>query len=222
MGGRAVCLPLLFRLWRPGGRSPSKVELAAQLLGMIAGRLPSRRICLRADGAYAARELARGLPELTELTTRLRRDAALFEPAPPRTGKPGRPRLAAIPYIMPSATTGPPCRAERELILGATMFDMRALPDAAAALADLTEREQTVLRYVAEGLSPKEIAERLDVPEDELYRLVAWVLDELQPAPNGETMTDVHARHGSRPASPGDLEELERRYGPSLAPDNEG
>jgi len=45
---------------------------------------------LCADGAYAS--LARrGLPRTT-LTSRMRRDAALYEAAPPRTGKPGRPR----------------------------------------------------------------------------------------------------------------------------------
>jgi hypothetical protein len=53
-------------------------------------------------------------------------------------------------------------------------------------------------------------------------RLVAWVLDELQLAPNGDTMHEVHTRHGSRAASPPDLDEFERRFGPSLQPDDEG
>jgi len=102
------------------------------------------------------------------------------------------------------------------------MLDMRALPSAAAALSGLTEREQVVLRLVAEGLSPREIADRVDLSEDALYRFVAWVLDELAPAPDGETMSDVHFRHGSRPASPSELEEFERRYGSSLPSDAEG
>jgi DNA-binding CsgD family transcriptional regulator len=102
------------------------------------------------------------------------------------------------------------------------MFDMRTLPNAAAALLELTDAERTVLGYVADGLSPREIAERLSVDEDELYRLVAWVLDELQPAPNGETMRDAHARHASRAANPADLAEFERRFGASLPPDDEG
>jgi len=79
-----------------------------------------------------------------------------------------------------------------------------------------------VLGYVADGLSPREIAERLSVDEDELYRLVAWVLDELQPAPDGDTMRDVHARHASRAAGPPDLDEFERRFGASLPADDEG
>ena len=50
------------------------------------------------------------------------------------------------------------------------VFDMRALPTVAAALTELSERDQAILRDVADGLSPKEIAECIDIPEDELYR----------------------------------------------------
>jgi hypothetical protein len=101
------------------------------------------------------------------------------------------------------------------------MFDMRALPTAAATLTELSERDQAILRDVAGGLSPKEIAERIDIPEDELYRFIAWVLEEIQPAPNGDTMREVYARHASRPVSPSDIEEFERRFGPSLPSDDE-
>jgi DNA-binding CsgD family transcriptional regulator len=102
------------------------------------------------------------------------------------------------------------------------MFNMRILPAAAAGALDLSEDEQRVLVYVADGLSPREIAERVQISEDELYRLVAWVLDELEPAPNGDTMAEVHERHGSRPARPEDVEEFERQFGPSLPADGEG
>jgi hypothetical protein len=102
------------------------------------------------------------------------------------------------------------------------MFDMRGLPTAAAALTDLSERDQAILRDVAGGLSPKEIAERIGIPEDSLYRFIAWVLEEIQPAPNGDTMREVYARHASHPASPSDMKEFERRFGPSLPPDDEG
>jgi hypothetical protein len=71
-------------------------------------------------------------------------------------------------------------------------------------------------------LNPKEIAERVEIGEDELYRLVAWVLEELQPTPDGETMRNVYARHGGRPAQGEDLEEFERRFGLSLPTDGEG
>ncbi len=102
------------------------------------------------------------------------------------------------------------------------MFDMRSLPSALAEIPRLTEPEQRMLTLVAEGLSPREIAERLEMPEDALYRLVAWVLDEIEPAPDGMTVADVHARDGGRPATAEDLEEFERLYSPSLAADGEG
>lgn len=102
------------------------------------------------------------------------------------------------------------------------MFDMRALPSEVARLRGLTEQERLALRYVGEGLSPREISDRVEVSEQELYRLVAWALDELEPAPDGQTMADVHARHGSRAASPEDIAEFERRFGSSLPADDEG
>ncbi|HEV3322044.1 MAG TPA: hypothetical protein VG147_07630 [Solirubrobacteraceae bacterium] len=58
-------------------------------------------------------------------------------------------------------------------------------------------------------------------PEDELYHFIAWVLEEIQPAPNGDTMREVYARHAGHPASPSDMKEFERCFGPSLPPDND-
>ncbi len=100
--------------------------------------------------------------------------------------------------------------------------DMRALPTVAAALTDLSERDWAILRDVADGLSPKEIAERIGIPEDVLYRFIAWVLEEIQPAPNGDTMREIYARHANHHASPSDIEEFERRFGPSQPPNDEG
>lgn len=60
-------------------------------LVVITGWFPHRRLRLCADGAYAT--LARDLPAGVHLTCRMRRDAALYQPAPPpRTGRRGRPR----------------------------------------------------------------------------------------------------------------------------------
>jgi DDE superfamily endonuclease len=44
------------------------------------------------DAAYAGKALA-GLPAQVTVTTRLRCDAALYQLAPPPTGRRGRPRL---------------------------------------------------------------------------------------------------------------------------------
>jgi hypothetical protein len=88
---RAVCLPVLARLWRPRHPDRTKLALAVELVGLIAARYPDRGLHLVGDAAYAGKTL-RELPERATVTTRLRSDAVLYELAPPRTGKPGRPR----------------------------------------------------------------------------------------------------------------------------------
>jgi hypothetical protein len=88
---RAVCLPVLTRLWRPHQPGRSKLDLACELVGLIATRVANRRIHLAADAAYAGKALA-ALPAQVTATTRLRADAALYRLAPPPTGRRGRPR----------------------------------------------------------------------------------------------------------------------------------
>jgi DDE superfamily endonuclease len=87
---RPVCLPILFRLWKPKG--VTKLVLARQLIDTLAGRYPDRRIHVVADAAYAASELA-SLPARVTVTSRLRKNVVLYDLAPPKTGKQGRPRL---------------------------------------------------------------------------------------------------------------------------------
>jgi hypothetical protein len=89
LGGEPLGLPINVRLYRKGGKSHT--ELAEDMIGELADWLPHRRFHLCADGAYACLA-GRGLPR-THFTSRLRRDAALFEKAPPRQqGRRGRPR----------------------------------------------------------------------------------------------------------------------------------
>lgn len=102
----------------------------------------------------------------------------------------------------------------------AEMFDMRRLR--LAGVGPLSTQERDALRLVADGLGPKEIAARLNVPEDAVYRLVAWVLDEVEPAPAGRTVASVHAECGSRAATMGELDEFDQLYGASLPSDEEG
>lgn len=87
-GGCPLGLPINMRVHPKHG--PSTVELAAQMIVEITSWLPTRHLHLHADGAYASL-IGHHLPR-TVVTSRLRRDAALYEPAPPHTGKPGRPR----------------------------------------------------------------------------------------------------------------------------------
>jgi len=96
LGGRPVALPVLFRLFRPKDERhpdrPSQPELARTLIDMIMQRFPARRLELVMDGAYATKAW-RGLPDRVTVTTRMRSNAAVFELAPPPTGKRGRPAL---------------------------------------------------------------------------------------------------------------------------------
>jgi Transposase DDE domain len=94
---RPVALPLLARLVRKDitPAPASRLVLARQMTAALARALPGRDIHVVADGAYAGKELAR-LPATVTWTTRLRNDAAVYELAPPRTGKRGRPASRAI------------------------------------------------------------------------------------------------------------------------------
>jgi hypothetical protein len=58
----------------------------------LAQALPGHRIGVVADAAYAGKELKK-LPGQVTWTTRLRKDAALYEMPPAHTGRRGRPRL---------------------------------------------------------------------------------------------------------------------------------
>jgi DDE superfamily endonuclease len=83
-----IAVPVGVRLHRKNGaKLPA---LAVELIAELAARLPQRRFILCADGAYAC--VAGVNVERTTVVSRMRRDAALFGPKPPPTGKRGRPR----------------------------------------------------------------------------------------------------------------------------------
>lgn len=88
-GGMPIGLPVAARVRRKHD-GPTTVELARQMLVALADWLPDRDIQLACDGAYATLAGAR-LPRV-QVTSRLRRDAAVYELTPPRTGRRGRPR----------------------------------------------------------------------------------------------------------------------------------
>jgi hypothetical protein len=88
---RPLCLPVLCRRWRGKGTA-STVDLAAQMITTVAGRVPGRRVHVVADAAYHGKGLCE-LPAQVSFTTRLPRNAVLYHRAPARTGKRGRPRL---------------------------------------------------------------------------------------------------------------------------------
>ncbi len=94
-----VCLPVLFRLWAGKGTA-SSVELAGQLLGLITAAFPDRRVHGVGDAAYHGKPL---LVAGTTWTTRLPANAALYDLAPQRTGKRGRPALKGAKLGKPAA-----------------------------------------------------------------------------------------------------------------------
>lgn len=103
-GGEPLGLPVNCRLFRKGG--PTHNDLAAAMIVQLAAWLPDRSFSLCADGAYASLA-GRHLPR-THVCSRMRRDAALFEAAPPRTGRRGRPakkgaRLASLETLAATA-----------------------------------------------------------------------------------------------------------------------
>jgi hypothetical protein len=88
---RPVAIPVLARLVIKDTCSASRLWLARRIAQMLAEAPPGRAIHLVADSAYAGRELKK-LPRRVTWTTRPRKDAALHELPPGRTGRRGRPR----------------------------------------------------------------------------------------------------------------------------------
>ena len=118
---REIGLPVLARLHLPGKNAgPSKVETAAALVRQLALAFPGRMVHVVADAAYHGPAL-RGLPANVTWTCRIPRNAVLYELAPPRTGRRGRPRtkgdrLGTADDIAAAAAwatvTVPACRRE--------------------------------------------------------------------------------------------------------------
>src|SRR3712207_1733094 len=100
--GRVWALPFLTalspseRYHQQRGQRPKKLpEWAGQLLGLFHRWLPGREVVVVADSSYAVIELLKQVSDTPDLSliTRLRLDAALYDPAPPRAPRQnGRPR----------------------------------------------------------------------------------------------------------------------------------
>lgn len=93
-------LPAAFALYRKKSDCDqnhpfaTRQVLAARMVCQMADALPDMEIRVAADGAYATREMVKGLPKHVSLVSRIRRDAALYAlPSPRQPGQRGRPRL---------------------------------------------------------------------------------------------------------------------------------
>jgi hypothetical protein len=134
-GMRGFALPILFRLYvgaKRGGRAdapsrpragtrqraaeaahaahpkPTKLELARELVALVAGWAGERTVYLVADSAYAGRTLLEGRPPTVQVISRLRLDAALWaRPGRRRPGQKGRPRRRGrrLPTLKAMAAT---------------------------------------------------------------------------------------------------------------------
>ena len=99
-GGQPIAVPVNVRVHRKHDETTT-IAHAAAMLTEILDWFPDRWFHLCADGAYATLAGA-ALPQ-TQITSRMRRDAALYEAAPPRTGRRGRPRTKGERLPTPAA-----------------------------------------------------------------------------------------------------------------------
>ena len=95
-----------------GRRHKTVTDWARQAVRQLARWLPGRRLICLGDSGYAVLSLLAATRAQTRWLTRLRRDAALVEPAPTRQpGQPGRSRvkgarLPGLAQVAAAATTG--------------------------------------------------------------------------------------------------------------------
>lgn len=116
--GRVWALPFLTalcpseRYYTERGRTHRKLtERARQMLLVVKRWLPHRELVIVADSSFAALELLAAVRREVSVITRLRLDAALYEPAPERVaGQMGRPRkkgarLPTLKAVLAAAQT---------------------------------------------------------------------------------------------------------------------
>lgn len=77
-------LPILWRVYKKktvhnAATHQTKVQIAAEMIQVVAGWIPSHKITLVADDAYMGKNLLRDLPAQVQVIGPLRWDAALFE-----------------------------------------------------------------------------------------------------------------------------------------------
>src|SRR6266545_4605920 len=162
---RAVCLPILARLWTPGDPDHTPLQLARELLDLAVVHLGDRPVHLVGDAAYIGKPL-RGLPAHVTVTARLRCDAALYAPAPPPTGRAGRPRA----------------KGDRlpELTMLAGMTRYRWTPVQVRCYGKTLDREVLALRclwYGALGRQPVQVVLSRPVGAPDGYQLALVTTD---------------------------------------------
>ena len=117
--GRHWALPLMTALApsarydrRKGRRHKMVTDYARQMLVCLRRWLPDRDLVVVADGGYAKREFLRYFQNMSKpivVVAKLRKDAALYQPAPPRRpGQVGPPRVVGARLPSPTAALDDP------------------------------------------------------------------------------------------------------------------
>lgn len=169
-GGIPIAIPVNIRLHRKDGLTMP--VLAREMMTELAVWLPEACFVLCADGAYAT--VAGDHLERTAVVSRMRRDAALYELAPPRTGKRGRPRKRGArlptPVKLARAATGFTeveldwrGRRVKKLLWSRDVLWYRVCPDALVRLVvvrDPLEHEPDDFFFTTDlGMSAAEVVE---------------------------------------------------------------
>lgn len=100
------------RYYEQSGRQHKKItDWARQMIFQLRRWLPERALVVVADYSYAALDFLHACQTMAQpvtIITRLRLDAALYEPAPPATGSVGRPRKKGERLPTPQAILDDP------------------------------------------------------------------------------------------------------------------
>lgn len=116
--GHYFCLPILFRLYlnKKSAKKHRRVyrsrpELAVKMLELLCGHRQNKRFHAIADSAYGGKSVLANLPLNCDLTSRLVKDARLYE-APPQSkpGQRGRPRVRGTKLPTPKEMLAKRCR----------------------------------------------------------------------------------------------------------------
>jgi hypothetical protein len=126
--GHYFCLPILFRLYLNKQRAQKhrrkyrkRSELAVAMLDVLCKHRNSRRFHVVADSAYGGKSVLCHLPENCDLTSRLVKDARLYDAPPQRkVGTNGRPRVRGAQLPTPQEMLTQRCRRVSLDIYGRT------------------------------------------------------------------------------------------------------
>ena len=93
-----------------GQRHKTLTDYARQMILQVRRWLPGHKLIFVGDNSFSALAFLASVAPVATFITRLRLDAGLYEPAPPPTGKPGRPpkkgaRLPKLETVLEDPTT---------------------------------------------------------------------------------------------------------------------